>query len=156
MNVARRIPTRFFSKASRVLLATQTADRPPTLVLRLQDEPPSLLVGELKFRHGGGFGCLFETRQLRSLAAVGFSRFSARSLYDDCRAAHLRETDCVAENVAANYPFERSHRFAGIEPILALETIRVWLGIRSRRRGATCAMPHCRFSEPSNVSDLKL
>jgi hypothetical protein len=34
---------------------------------------------------------------------------------DDCRAAHLRETDCVAgmvglelRNVVANYPFERS------------------------------------------------
>jgi hypothetical protein len=39
------------------------------------------------------------------------------------RAAHLRETDCVAgvgglelRNVVANYPFERSHRFAGIQP----------------------------------------
>ena len=38
-------------------------------------------------------------------------------------AAHLRETDCVAghvrlelRNVVANYPFERSHRFAGIQP----------------------------------------
>jgi hypothetical protein len=28
-------------------------------------------------------------------------------------------------NVDANYPFERSHRFAGISRILALETIRV-------------------------------
>jgi hypothetical protein len=41
---------------------------------------------------------------------------------DDCRAAHLRETDCVAgvgglelRNVVANYPCERSHRFAGIQ-----------------------------------------
>src|SRR2546430_10316142 len=39
------------------------------------------------------------------------------------RAAHLRETDCVAghvglelRNVDANYPFERSHRFAEIQP----------------------------------------
>ena len=39
------------------------------------------------------------------------------------RAAHLRETDCVAghvglelRNVDINYPFERSHRFAGIQP----------------------------------------
>jgi hypothetical protein len=45
--------------------------------------------------------------------------------------AHLRETDCVAghvrfelRNVVANYPFERSHRFAGIQPIWATETIR--------------------------------
>jgi hypothetical protein len=37
--------------------------------------------------------------------------------------AHLRETDCVAghvrfelRNVDANYPLERSHRFAGIQP----------------------------------------
>jgi hypothetical protein len=28
-------------------------------------------------------------------------------------------------NVVANYPFERSHRFAGILRILATETIRV-------------------------------
>src|SRR5262245_54596667 len=42
------------------------------------------------------------------------------------------ETDCVAghaglelRNVVANYPFERSHRFAGIQPKLATETIRV-------------------------------
>ena len=28
-------------------------------------------------------------------------------------------------NVVANYPFERSHRFAGIQPKLASETIRV-------------------------------
>jgi len=28
-------------------------------------------------------------------------------------------------NVVANYPFERSHRFAGIQPKLATETIRV-------------------------------
>ena len=41
------------------------------------------------------------------------------------RVAHLRETDCVAghvklelRNVVANYPFERSHRFAGIQPNL--------------------------------------
>jgi len=39
------------------------------------------------------------------------------------RAAHLRETDCVAghvrlelRNVVANYPFEGSHKFVGIEP----------------------------------------
>jgi HAMP domain-containing protein len=41
-------------------------------------------------------------------------------VHDDCRAAHLRETDCVAghvglelRNVDTNYRFERSHRFAG-------------------------------------------
>jgi hypothetical protein len=40
------------------------------------------------------------------------------------------ETDCVAgvgglelRNVAANYPFERSHRFAEIKRILATETM---------------------------------
>ena len=43
--------------------------------------------------------------------------------HDDCRAAHLRETDCVAghvrfelRNVVANYPFENSWRFAGNQP----------------------------------------
>jgi hypothetical protein len=43
------------------------------------------------------------------------------SVHDDCRAAHLRETDCVAghvrfelRNVVASYPFERSDSFAGI------------------------------------------
>jgi hypothetical protein len=42
------------------------------------------------------------------------------------------ETDCVAghiglelRNVVANYPFERSHRFAGSSRILATETVRV-------------------------------
>jgi hypothetical protein len=44
----------------------------------------------------------------------------------------LQRPDCVAghvglelRNVVANYPFERSHRFAGIQPKLATETIRV-------------------------------
>ena len=57
---------------------------------------------------------------------------AGRSLRDECpalgskishRAAHLRETDCVAghvglelRNVVANYPFEGSHRFPGIRP----------------------------------------
>jgi len=58
---------------------------------------------------------------------------------DDCRAAHLRETDCVAgvrglelRNVLANYLPEKSHRFAGIQP-------KFWLrrpfAFELRRRG---------------------
>ena len=49
----------------------------------------------------------------------------AADISPDCRAAHLRETDCVAghvglelRNVVANYPIERSHRFAEIQPNL--------------------------------------
>ena len=44
-------------------------------------------------------------------------------MHDDCRAAHLRETDCVAghvrlelRNVVANYPFESSRGFPRSEP----------------------------------------
>jgi predicted RNA polymerase sigma factor len=47
----------------------------------------------------------------------------AADINPDCRAAHLRETDCVAghmrlelRNVVPNCPFESSHRFAGIQP----------------------------------------
>jgi hypothetical protein len=45
---------------------------------------------------------------------------TGRLVHDDCRAAHLRENDCVAGhiglelgNVVANYPFESSRRFPG-------------------------------------------
>jgi hypothetical protein len=48
---------------------------------------------------------------------------SHQRVHDNCRAAHLRENDCVAgvgelelRNVDVNYLFERSHRFAGIQP----------------------------------------
>jgi len=40
----------------------------------------------------------------------------------DCVAGHV---GLELRNVVANYPFERSHRFAGIQPKLATETIRV-------------------------------
>ena len=47
----------------------------------------------------------------------------AADISPDCRAAHLQETDCVAghmrlelRNVVPNCPFERSHRFGGIQP----------------------------------------
>src|SRR6185295_16335128 len=65
-------------------------------------------------------------------ARLGGSKISRRflmtiaqrdSVHDDCRAAHLRETDCVARhvrfelrNVVANYPFESSRGFPGSEP----------------------------------------
>jgi hypothetical protein len=39
-----------------------------------------------------------------------------------CLAGHVR---LELRNVVANYPFERSHRFAGIQLKLATETIRV-------------------------------
>src|SRR5262249_42636702 len=40
----------------------------------------------------------------------------------DCVAGHV---GLELRNVDANYPFERSHRFAGIQPNSGLETIRV-------------------------------
>jgi hypothetical protein len=40
----------------------------------------------------------------------------------DCVAGHTR---LELRNVGANYPFERSHRFAGIQPNATTETIRV-------------------------------
>ena len=54
-----------------------------------------------------------------SLSPVAF--FGGPVVHDDCRAAHLRETDCVAghvrlELVVAKYPFESSHRFPRIQP----------------------------------------
>ena len=59
-----------------------------------------------------------------------FSRAS-REFFEVPHMSHMR-ADGVAghvglelRNVVANYPFERSHKFAGIQPKLATETIRV-------------------------------
>jgi hypothetical protein len=67
-----------------------------------------------------------------NMPGLGGSKISRRflmtivqrdSVHDDCRAAHLRETDCVAghirlelRNIVANYPFERSCRFLEMKP----------------------------------------
>ena len=55
------------------------------------------------------------------MRCINVKTTSRHSVHDHC--AHLRETDCVAghiglelRNVVANYPFEKSHRFAGIPP----------------------------------------
>ena len=47
-------------------------------------------------------------------------------------------------NVDANYPFERSHRFAGIQPNSGLgDYSRLSCGVASRRRGARAAEVGC-------------
>jgi len=56
----------------------------------------------------------------------------------DCMAEHMR---LELRNVAANYPFERSHRFRWSSRIPAAETIRVWaatVGEPSARIAAGC------------------
>ncbi len=49
-------------------------------------------------------------------------RFNTRALETDWLAGHI---GLELRNVVANYPFERSHRFAGSSRILATETVRV-------------------------------
>jgi hypothetical protein len=52
---------------------------------------------------------------------------------DDCVAGHVR---FELRNVAANYLFERSHKFPESSRILAAETIRVWAAALRRRSNA--------------------
>src|SRR5262249_47616892 len=50
--------------------------------------------------------------------------------FEYCVAGHV---GLELRNVVANYPFERSHRFTGIQPKLATETIRVGAAGLGRR-----------------------
>ena len=68
-----------------------------------------------------------------NMPGLGGSKISRRflmtivqrdSVHDDCRAAHLRETDCVAGHVGlelryvvTKYPFESHAGFPRIQPI---------------------------------------
>src|SRR5437870_10172917 len=49
----------------------------------------------------------------RSLLAPNPNGLHMVAVETDCMAGHVR---LELRNVAANYPFERSHRFAGIQP----------------------------------------
>jgi hypothetical protein len=66
------------------------------------------------------------SKNVLPLHTQGGSRMPELGQYGSVRGALSNERPYRdLRNVVANYPFERSHRFAGIQPKLATETIRV-------------------------------
>jgi hypothetical protein len=87
----------------------------------------------------------------------GGSRMPELGPYGSVRGALSNERPYRdLRNVVANYPFERSHRFAGIQPIWATETIRElrrWV-IRSSCETCAGSSPSRRIAQIAEIAAI--